>query len=392
MKRIYFYLASFIFLCFSCTEKELLPISGSSGKPEKIEILAVDTVSGGVTVNYKIPPTNDIIEIKAVYTLTNGEVRESSSSFYTSFITIDGYNDTDEHEALIYTINRAREMSEPVSVKFHPGESPLNKTIKSMEIIGDFGGVCFQWRNPDKRMLFFEFYLENEQGEMVTMNIISSKLDSTNIAFRGYDTIPYKFAVNISDNFGNSSGMIYPEGGYIIPLWEVKLDKTIQKVLYLEGDVTWAYWGKTGMETLDDDINTNNHTNNYVMPNASLTFDLGKKAKLSRFVIHIPPGVGYSAGCLSIFEMYSTDDDSDSPNGDWKTWTLRNSCTIVKPSGASGSTATEEDKLALQDGWEFSFPLDMPPVRYLRLKALANWGNANYAYFSEMTTYGVYVK
>jgi hypothetical protein len=390
MKRIYFYLAGLLLLCFSCTEKEIGPISGSSGKPEKVEILAVDTVPGGVTVNYKIPSINDIIEIKAVYTLSNGEVRESSSSFYTSFITIDGYNDTDEHEALIYTINRAREISEPVSVKFRPGESPLIKTINSMQITGDFGGVLFQWRNPDKRMLFFEFFTENEQGEMVTMEIISSKLDSTNIAYRGYDTIPYKFAVNISDNFGNSSGMIYPEGGYITPLWEERLDKTIQKPLYLEGDVTWAYWGKNGLETLDDDINTNNHTNNYVMPNASMTLDLGKTVKLSRFVIHIVPSVGYSSGCLKIFEMYSTDDESDSPSGDWNLWTFRLSCTITKPSDTGGTTA--ENNLALQNGWEFSFPVDMPPVRYLRLKVLSNWGNANYAYFSEITTYGSYVE
>jgi hypothetical protein len=197
MKRIYLYLAAVAVMCFSCTEKEILPISESSGKPGQVEVLAVNSVPGGVVVNYKIPPINDIIEIKAVYTLTNGQKRESSTSFYTSFMTIDGYNDTDEHEALIYTVNRAREMSDAVPVKFCPGESALSKATKSMKIIGDFGGVNFSWLNPDKASLIFEFYTENERGEMVTLNIISSKTDSTDISFRGYDTIPHKFSVNL---------------------------------------------------------------------------------------------------------------------------------------------------------------------------------------------------
>jgi hypothetical protein len=390
MKTVYFYLVSIVFLCFSCKDAEMAPISGSSGKPEKVEILAVDTVPGGVSINYRIPSINDVIEIKAVYTLTNGQKRESSTSFYTSYMTIDGYNDTDEHEALIYTINRAREMSDPVPVKFRPGESPLSKAVNSMQITGDFGGVNYSWRNPDRTMLFFEFYTENEKGEMVTMNIISSKLDSTNLAFRGYDIKPYKFAAKISDNFGNSSEMIYPEEGYVVPLWEEKLDKKIQKILILPGDVSWTFWGQQAVYVIDDDINTNNHSDNWVMPGASFTLDLGEKAKLSRFVIH--QATPYSAGSPRIFEIYSSDDESDSPDGDWKAWTLRVSATVIKPSGASGGTVTEDDRKAAVDGHEFSFPVDMPPVRYIRYRVLETWGNANHSYLSEITTYGMYAE
>jgi hypothetical protein len=392
MKKIlYLYLIAVAVMCFSCTEKEITPISESSGKPEKVEILAADSIiPGGVVINYKIPPINDIIEIKAVYTLTTGQKRESSTSFYTSFLTIDGYNDTIEHEAEIYTVNRAREMSEPVTVRFRPGESTVSKAAKSMQITGDFGGVLFQWRNPDKKTLHLEFFTEDENGEMVTMNILSSKLDSTNQSFRGYDTVPHKFAVNISDNFGNSSGMIYPEGGYITPLWEEKLDKKIQEVLVLSGDVTWAFWGKEPTSIIDDDINTNNHTDNYVMPGASLTLDLGKKAKLSRFIIHIVPSVGYGGGCVRIFEIYSNDDASDSPDGAWKLWTLCSNYEVIKPTSIGGTT--NDDNIALLTGFEFSLPPDMPPTRYLRLKALSNWGNSSFCYFSEFTTYGVYME
>jgi hypothetical protein len=369
----------------------MAPISASSGKPEPVEILSVDTVPGGVSVNYKIPTINDIIEIKAVYTLSNGQTRESSSSFYTSYMTIDGYNDTDEHEAKIYTINRAREMSDAVVVKFHPGESALSKAAKSMQIISDFGGVNFSWLNPDKTTLIFEFYTQNEQGEMVTLNIVSSKTDSTNISFRGYDTIPRKFAVNIRDNFGNSSGIIYPQGEYITPLFEMKLDKTIQRIRNLAGDTNFEQWAAKNQNFFDDDIMTMIHSLEGTVPGATLTVDLGKKAKLSRLIIHQRhDGQGiYNAGNPVIFEVYSSDETSDSPNGEWTEWTYRTTCTVIKPSGAPVGQLTEDDRVAASNGHDFALPLDMPPVRYIRLKILQVY-SASYAHLSELTTYGIY--
>jgi hypothetical protein len=398
MKKIlYLYLIAVAGICFSCTEKEIAPISESSGKPEQVEILAADSViPGGVVINYKIPPINDIIEIKAVYTLTTGQKRESSTSFYTSFMTIEGYHDTLIHEAEIYTINRAREMSDPVLVKFRPGESTVSKVAKSMQITGDFGGVLFRWRNTDKKSLYFEFFTENEQGEMVTMEIISSKLDSANQTYRGYDTVPHKFAVNISDNFGNSSGMIYPEGGYITPSLEEKLDKNIQRVLILSGvsgvsgDVQWNLWGAQNNNIIDDDTGTNNHSDGNVIPGASLTIDLGKKANLSRFVFHMVKGEPYRAGSLRVFEIYSSDDESNSPNGNWELWTHRLRCEVIQPSRVGGTTS--DDAFAHEEGFEFTFSPDMPPVRYLRLKALSTWGGTSFGYFGEFTTYGSYAE
>jgi hypothetical protein len=396
MKRIYFCLL-IMFLCYSCTEKEIAPISGSSGKPAQVDILDTVVIPGGVIVNYKIPPINDIIEIKAVYTLSNGQKRESSTSLYTSFMTIDGYNDTDEHEAEIYTINRAREMSDPVNFKFRPGESPLTKTTNSMQIVRDFGGAKFIWANPDKAMLTLEFYTENEYGEMVTIDIMSSQTDSMDMSFRGYDTIPRKFAVNIHDNFGNSSGMIYPEGETIIPIYEAQFDKKIQRVMAtVSGDVSWDLWEGRAAHLIDDDLLTIIHSDNNTVPGASFTLDIGKKAKISRIVVfqrQQSNTVIYASGNFEIFEIYSSDEEGDEPNGDWSAWTLQKVCNIVKPSGASAGQVTSEDIAQVKLGHDFSMPLDMPPVRYLRFKALKVWeSGVTYSYISELAAYGTYVE
>jgi hypothetical protein len=308
-------------------------------------------------------------------------------------VTIDGYNDTDEHEALIYTINRAREMSDAVTVKFRPGESALSKTTKSMQIVEDFGGVNFRWKNLDRATLIFEFYTENEQGEMVTLNIISSKIDSTNISFRGYDTVPRKFAVNIRDNFGNSSGIIYPEGGeYITPLFEIKLDKTAQKILNLQGDANWNNWEGRAAYLIDDEILTFGHTAANAMP-ASITIDIGKHAKLSRVIMHQRVEVTniYQSGHPRIFEVYSSNDEN--PSGDWSTWTYWGTYTAVKPSGAPLGTATDEDRAEAFKGHDFSLPLDMPPTRYVRVNFIENWqASVTLIHVGEITFYGIYVE
>jgi hypothetical protein len=309
-------------------------------------------------------------------------------------MTIDGYNDTDEHEVEIYTINRAREMSDPVKVKFRPGESSLNKATKSMQVVGDFGGVNFSWRNPDKAMLIFEFYTENEQGEMVTMDIMSSKTDSTDMVFRGYDPEPCKFAVNIRDNFGNSSGMIYPENEYVVPLFEMQLDKQIQRAMTVAGDVSWDNWEGRLVHLIDDDIFTVAHSSDNTVPGASITLDLGKKAKLSRLKLYQRQERAtfyYQHGNFEIFEVYSSDEEGDSPSGDWSAWTLRKVYTIIKPSGAPLGQVTSEDLVEMRQGHDFSLPVDMPPVRYLRFKVLKNWEmGRTFTYFAEINTYGNY--
>ena len=44
-----------------------------------------------------------------------------------------GYDDMEEHEAVLYTVNRAMELSEPVTVSFTPLESSISKVSEKYE-------------------------------------------------------------------------------------------------------------------------------------------------------------------------------------------------------------------------------------------------------------------
>jgi hypothetical protein len=402
MKAVYFYLTVLAsFLTFSCSEKELLPISASTGKPEKVTVLDVESVPGGAVITYRIPENEDILAVKAVYTLTNGRKMESATSFYDNVLEIVGYNDTESHEVLLYSINRAQEYSEPEKVTVTPKESTLSKTAKSIAIVPDFGGANFSWQNEDGKSLSFEFLAENENGDMQTVRVLTSALDSLSYTIRGYEPKPTKFAVIISDNYGNETPMIAPSQT-IVPIYEQKFDKSIQKVKILTGDMSMSNWEGRNEAIIDDDFGTFGHSPNGptgTIGGASFTLDLGKMAKISRFLYYQRGDGGryYRAGNARFFEVYTyigEPVDDDNPSGDWSKWQHVVTCEVIKPSNSSGTTVTDEDELVAVNGHEFAIPLSLASVRYLRFRVLTVWANwsdgSNYWHPVEITTFGVY--
>ncbi|MDR3246888.1 MAG: DUF4959 domain-containing protein [Prevotellaceae bacterium] len=396
MKTIYYFLIVFAVMLVSCTEKTLEPLSESKGKPGGITEIETARIPGGATVNFRIPNAEDILSVKAVYTLTNGKKRESITSYYGNYVVIEGYNDTIEHEALFYTINRAQVESDPVSVKFTPLESPLSKSVNSVNIITDFGGANFSWKNEYNATLTYELMTQDNRGDMQIARIISSKLDSADYTLRGYLPSARKFGMIVRDIFGNASGMLIPPGGTLVPLLEEKLDKSKMSVVILGSDITWTNWDGRDYLMIDDNTSTFAHTYTNTMPDVSFTLDLGAKAKLSRFLIHqrsITNGnpSPYALGNPKDFEVYACY-DTPSASGDWSEWTKVKDCTIVKPSGSPIGTNTDEDIIAMTNGHEFSFSSTMEPVRYLRFKIRTTWemGTNRFCHITEITPFGRY--
>jgi hypothetical protein len=360
------------------------------------EISSVRT-PGGAIISYRIPSDANVLSVKAVYTLTNGNTREASASFYGGQLELEGFTDTIEHEALLYTINRAQEISEPAIARFRPLDAPINKVVKTVTIESDFGGARYNWVNEYHAPLTFEILAQDSTTKaMQIVRIMSSMLDTLSYTLRGYQDVPQKFGMLISDNYGNISDTIYPQGGTLIPFHEEKLDKKIQKIMILPGDVTFTNWGGKDSNIIDDDLGTLGHSFTATVPGASFTLDLGKKAKLSRFLYYQTGDGGrwYKAGNAKTFEVYAYNGDAETPSGDWSEWVKAVDCEVIKPSGYEDATVTDDDIIYAQAGHDFSFPLSLEPVRFLRFKALTVWkfwnDAQNYWHPVEFTTYGVY--
>jgi hypothetical protein len=304
---------------------------------------------------------------------------------------IEGYNDTIEHQAQIYTINRAQVESDPLPVPFRPLPSPLGKAVESVKIQTDFGGVNFSWQNVDQSPLIFEMLSQDVNGELNTAKIIGSDSEKGEYILNGFPPEPTKFGLVIYDNFGNQSDLILPPEGTLIPLLERRLPKEDMQVLILpQGDKSFSFYGCTDRMMIDDNETTFGHTNTGLEgQRISITLDLGGIAKLSRIVIHQRPGQEYASNSPRNFDIY-TREAEPSADGNWEEWNLALKASMIKPSGSDFGIKTDADMIYALAGIEFFIPANVEPARYLRFDFLSSWyTNVPGAIFvAEITVYG----
>lgn len=388
MKTIYYYIILFLLLVSACSEKELKPISGSNGKPGVVTEVNVENIPGGAILTYKIPESEDLLSIKAVYKLSNGKTYEASASYYDNKLTVEGFNDTESHEVTLYAINRAQEMSDPVVVTINPQESPLSKIAKSMEIVTDFGGARFIWSNKDNAPITIDLMAQDSTGALKVIRVVYSEATEAYQSLRGYQPEDWKFGAVVRDFWENASDTIYPEGGSLVPLFEEELDKTKMNVMNLTNDASLKNWEGQDFYIIDDDLTTFGHTANSSVP-APFTIDLGCTVKLSRFKNwqRNYSSSYYNWGNPSRYTVYGRL-EKPSPSGDWDEWTKIMECTVVKPSGSPSGTVTDEDKVAAEEGHEFTFDLDQPPIRYIRFVVEETFGNTSFSHPCEFSFWG----
>ncbi|MDR1666491.1 MAG: DUF4959 domain-containing protein [Bacteroidales bacterium] len=381
---------------YACSEEDARqPLSGSRGKPAPVTEAKARPIPGGAIISYKIPDTDDLLAVKAVYTLSNGKQGEVMASYFVDTLKLEGLADTLQHTATLYAVSRSQVLSDPETVTFKPLESSLSMTMKTVRITADFGGALFQWKNDDRALLNFDLLAENDRGEMVVTNVLQNRLDSMEYSVRGFAPEPRKFAINISDQWGNQSGYIYPEGEYLTPIYEEKLDKSKMQFLHLLGDSDYGGWGGMDLFMLDDDLSTFGHSSWLDGWPAYTTIDLGKKAFLSRIVVHqrMYGSMYYNNANWKKFKVYKSlpETPAYNPLGEWQEIMA---CEIEKPSGMPIDECTSEDLRQAKKGHDFSFPRNMEAVRYVRIAATESWlgGAAPFGFLSEITFYGSYAE
>jgi hypothetical protein len=385
--KVKYYIAALLVLSFSaCTEKELKPISGSLGKPGVVTEVVHEPLPGGVLITYKIPANEDILAVKAVYTLSSGKAYEQMSSFYENKIEILGFNDMNEHEIKLYVVNRAQELSDPVSVKFTPLEPSLAKIARSVDIIQDFGGAQFRWENEDRYPINLEFFTTDSIGKLQLIRILTSELPTSNFSLRGYTPDARDFALVIRDNYENALDTIRKN---LVPLFEERFDKKKMSIMKLASDANFTNWEGMDSYLIDDDKETFGHSPANSLP-AAFTIDMGITGKVSRVVFYNRyfNDSYYSWGNPKDIRIYGRS-ERPSLSGDWSEWgePIIES-TLAKPSGLPSGTDTDEDKAYAEAGFEFVFPLDVEPLRYIRVVILSTMTGPTYTHPAEVDIYG----
>lgn len=394
MRTHHLIIFSLCLLAFGCKEEKLEPIAKGGKAPGVVSNVNVDNQNGKVVLTYNIPNDPELLYVKAVYENRPGNKMETISTFYNTTLTLDGFSNTDEREVKLYSVSKSEVSSAPVTVKVKPLQPPVQRVFASLDFDRDFGGIKVDFVNADSANIAIGVLTRDAQGAAVQKDMYYTNAKAGSFNVRGFPATEQWFGLFVRDRWTNLSDTVWKQ---VTPLFEQQLDKKLFRLVTLPSDA--KFFGSGPLTNLWNDkvvggsssINTWMRTANGSGVPHWVTFDLGVTARISRFV-EIPRGAFdennllYNAGDPQLYEVWGI--ATLPTDGTFDGWTKLADCEVVKLSGLPGGVNSNDDILRAQAGFQFNVEATAPPVRYIRIKMLQTFGNADYFWMAEMTFFG----
>lgn len=396
-QNIYLFLITIAVVLFACQRDSLNgPIDGSEVAPANVTNVKVENIAGAAIISYDVPDDSRLLYVKAIYDIRPGVTQEVKSSYYNKTLRVEGFSDTKEYRVKLYSVGRGEQSSEPVDVMIHPLEPPIKNTFRTLKMEETFGGVRLTFENPMSANLVITVMSEDSLGKLKDVYTYYTNSVGGSFAVRGFNPQKRLFATYIRDRWNNRSDTL---SGEYVPWLEKQLDRLKIKGLNLITDQNVQHCCGNGINDLwDGSWNSANvfHTKPGTGLPQWFSFDLGITAKISRFRFYHRRGGGqgatdgaYTGGDPKEFELWGS--NSIVNDGTWNSWFKIGDFTSKKPSGLPVGSVTEEDfNFAVVNGEDFDFPLNAPPVRYLRWKTNKVWGSLDHIYMAELSFWGDY--
>ena len=392
-KLVYILLSSCLLLGVACEDVETRrPFGKNDGTPPGIlTVTSYEKIPGGARIKFVAPADDDLMYIKIKYTLDNGQAYEARASLYTDMLTIEGYGNTEAKTIFLSAVDRSENEGETISYIIEPGVPSCHEAYEYLEVEPVFGGFSVRSVNPGRSMLYVDVYAQNEDEEWVLYTTEYSNREAFLFAIRGFEAEEREFRIQVRDTWGNTS---QTHSTLLTPLYEEQLDLSKFRPVILPTDLRMDAFG-----SIWDLFNRRNNPGDFNMAHSPdfplfpvwFTFDMGTVAKLSRYKfwqrLDSDARFAYDNGAIQTWELWGRE-DTPPVNGTWDGWTKLLDCESIKPSGYPAGSMSVEDRLFAERGEEFEFALDVPPVRYLRLRALTSHSGQGLVHIQQMWFWG----
>jgi hypothetical protein len=423
MKRIYFLMTILAaMLVLSCEQVKDWSEPTDGDAPAPITNPQVENLNGGARITYTLPADKDLLGVKAVYSLDDGELRESFASAATDTITLEGYGSVSkQYTVMLYAMDKSRNESVPVSVSIEPLMPPVDLLRQTLNVQQAFAGVFLNWENTFGKEIAITLYAADSTGFLEYYDTYYTSAQKGSTSFRGFDDTERNFRIEIRDRWHNYAA---PFDTVIKPLREVNIfgrdetNSTIWEMYGLVNDLykymgnipnsNWAqFTDGVGYGPYTQLVNWNTHyfsnvtTQDHWSP-FYITIDMKKTASYSRFKYWMgnrspigsaatlwgfslwgtnnPKPVDIAAGQIANLQYWTgwgavpgTDIVVNGTDEWMNDWEKLGEYRLVMPSGATSYVAgqvTAEDQAFIQEGFEFDIDPAMTskPFRYLRFK------------------------
>lgn len=397
MDRCILVIFLFFMVFVSCEEESRGPLFKDDTPPGVIRDVEVENLPGGAKISYTIPIDEDALFVEASYQLDNGKKVTSKSSIFKNYVILEGLREVKSQEVELVCIDRSNNRSPSVYVTITPETAPIDKLFSSFEITEDFGGVRVIYNNEDEISAEILLYAEDEDGNLVyEQSTFISDDRSSHYTFRSFPPVSAVFGVSATDRWDNSTELLETT---VTPLEEHELNRELFRDMFLEGDEPDAFgWTKpnlwngsidgSGFHTAQGEPGTviPPYTQGYHV----FSMDLGVVAKLSRFRFwQRQDSWIFTHGNPRFFEVWGIDKIPDDDGASLEGWTkLVEKGEVVKPSGGPLGSNSADDIAQAAEGEEFEFPIEAPPVRYIRFVNMENWSSSKFMHLMEIKFWG----
>src|SRR5690554_4402176 len=421
MKRKYIFiiiLNAVAFGIYSCQDTA----EGDTNPPGQVTNVEFTPQYGGGYFTYTIPSDADFLYTRAEYTIDTGVKISKTSSVYSDTLFIEGFGQQKEYEVQIFSVDRNNNHSSPVIMKVTPLEPTTLAVLETVQVQPGFSSLVVDWENDQRKNI--TIYVNVTVGETEATKIYASNLANDRFMIDNLEGLPHSVNVYIRDTYENQTQT--REFGQIISLIDGAVSKDQWSFLrnnLLYGD-KWDYdsnpdpfeqepleeyrttWRDDSMKNAretyyegriekfwdneydyEPKLNLNYfHTGPQSYP-FSYFIDMGREIKGSRFKIwqRNAWGMLYGGENVEIWEIWISD-DKDPSDGIFDGWELVGRYRIVQPSNVI------EARNEARDGHEYLFYPENPrftkPFRYLRYKAIKQFGGGNSGCASEITVFG----
>ncbi len=400
MKKIVYYIlvmCPFLLLSSCGGDIEMhKPYGENDGKaPGIVKIDSYEKIPGGVKIKFIAPTDEDLLYIKAKYTLDTGNKMEARASLYSDELLIEGFGNTNTKSLVITAVDRMENEGQSITLDVIPGTAACVTAIEEMESSATFGGLVINTVNPNNNMLYIDISTQDPDGKWYLAKTEYTSVNKVKYALRGFDAVEREFRVQVRDKWENKSEVY---STIITPLYEEKLDLTKFKAFPLPGDMSfidsWG-WG------LANAFNGNNRWDEMNLAHGNdfnpeefpvrFTFDMGQLARISRYTywqrLMQSGAYLYDNGSMKEWEVWGRADLPDQ-SGSWDGWIKLMDCESIKPSGWLVGSNSEEDIAHARRGEEFDFPMDAPEVRYIRFNVKSTHTGSGLVVFQQLWFYG----
>ncbi|MDR0700788.1 MAG: DUF4959 domain-containing protein [Tannerella sp.] len=414
-----------------------------SDAPGPVTNPKVENLNGGAQITYVSPADDDLLGVKAVYSLDDGKVRESFASASRDTITLEGYGTTGQYTVTLYALDKSGNESEPVSVTIEPMKPPVDLLRQSLNVQQAFSGVFLSWENIFGKEMAITLYAADSTGFLEYFDTYYTNAISGSTSFRGFDNTEREFRIEIRDRWNNYA---IPFDTVITPLKEVNIfgreNGMVIWEMYGMSNEMYKYMGNipcpsSNWERFTDGVGYGAY---YQLVNWSthyftgvdqvlfmpyyITIDMKKPASYSRFKwwqgSRSPIG---SATIPIVFSLWGTNDPKPvdlaagqianlqywtewgtvagtvvvNGTGEWMNdWEKLGEYRLAYPSGMTKYVAgqvTAEDQIFIQEGFEFDIDPAMTskPFRYLRFRVEETNSNEQWM-LSELQFFGNFIE